>query len=118
MGIFDRLDNKELSPEILIRCGYNHNRCINLFRKQIYFSNQYNKGIRSSCSVITLEGGRFFYTLEYDTGRTTNYISCDYVKDTEELFDMELWANEMVVKIDEDYISGIYNWQSYKYELK
>ena len=128
----DLLDESRLTPELFAQYGYRHQPTIQLFSKDLYHytddvvPGQPNViGIRKAyltarvhfwheCKKVRIDCKLIYITSSHNQ----RCINCGSVKTVKDLFDKEFWALATIKRINEDYISGRYNWPDYEYTVQ
>ena len=121
MGIFNTLDNRELTPEILKERGY-HEYGVpfhTIYRKKIFhYTEILNQriGVRQSYLDIFITSENQFRTrLGYIIPSQEHRFILGGVINTEsDLSDEELWARITTLTINEDRVNGTFSYQKYE----
>lgn len=121
MGIFNALDNKELTQEILKEHGYHEYEIPfhTIHRKKIFHYTEIQGqhiGVRQSYLDIFITSKNQFRTrLGYITpSQEHRYIWGGFINTESDLFDEELWAKTTTLIINEDRVNGTFSYQKYE----
>ena len=121
MGIFNTLDNRELTPEILKEHGY-HEYGIpfhTIYRKKIFHYTEIlgqRIGVRQAyLDIFNTSKKEFRVRLGYIIpSQEHRFIWGGFINTESDLFDEEVWAKTITLIINEDRINGTFSYQKYE----
>lgn len=121
MGIFNTLDDRVLTPEVLGEHGYFECEIpfYTIHRKKIFHYTEIQGqriGVRQAYLDIFITSNNEFRTrLGYIIpSQEHRFIWGGFINTESDLFDEELWAKTTTLIINEDRINGTFNYQKYE----
>ena len=121
MGIFNTLDNRELTREVLEEHGYHEYEIPfhTIHRKKIFHYTEIlgqRIGIRQAyLDIFNTSKNQFRTRLGYIIpSQEHRFIWGGFINTESDLFDEELWAKATTLIINEDRINGTFNYQKYE----
>lgn len=121
MGIFNTLDNRELTPEVLEEHGYREYDIPfqTIYRKKIFYYTEIQGqhiGVRQAyLDIFKTLTNQFRTRLGYVIPNGDHRVIWGGFINTEsDLFDEELWAKTTTLTINEDRINGTFSYQKYE----
>lgn len=121
MGIFNTLDNRKLTQEVLKEHGYHKYEIPfhTIHRKKIFHYTEIlgqRIGIRQAYLDIFITSNNEFRTrLGYIIpSQEHRFIWGGFINTESDLFDEELWAKTTSLIINEDRVNGTFNYQKYE----
>lgn len=121
MGIFNMVDDRTLDHNIIMECGYEYLDNTKIYLKQIAVYTASFSGLRASYIRLhkypnwMFGEDRFYIELNYITSHGDNrIIRYPDIYTVSELYSAELWAKSTTDEINQDRISGTYNWPKYE----
>lgn len=121
MGIFNTLDNRDITQEVLEEHGYHEYEIPfnTIHRKKIFHYTEIQGqriGVRQSYLDIFITSKNQFRTrLGYVIPNGDHrFIWGGFINTESDLFDEELWAKTTTLIINEDRINGTFSYQKYE----
>lgn len=121
MGIFNTLDDRELTQEVLKEHGYHECEIPfhTIHRKKIFHYTEIlgqRIGIRQAyLDIFNTSKNEFRVRLGYIIpSQEHRFIWGGFINTESDLFDEELWAKTTSLIINEDRVNGTFNYQKYE----